>query len=234
MINNLHLIPLPIHANGLQQLSPLTLQILESCKVFFCENVKTARRFVKLIDKNFNIDAHQWHTINKHNLAETTLAFEACLKQNITIGLMSEAGCPAVADPGSQLVAMAHSANYNVLPLTGPSSIMLALMASGFNGQRFMFEGYLPIDSAPRQKKIQQLETDSKRLNCTIIFIEAPYRNLALFTALLKDANANTKLCIAANLTGLNQYIKTYTISAWRAIQPPIQKQDTIFLLYAL
>jgi 16S rRNA (cytidine1402-2'-O)-methyltransferase len=233
MAGTLHLIPLPIHTEGFAHLSPLTISVLHSCDVFFCENLKTARRFVKAIDKNYDIDAKHWHEINKHNELETYDAFLACLKQQTTIGIMSEAGCPAVADPGSVLVAMAHTAQYNVVPLTGPSSIMLALMASGFNGQRFMFEGYLPIDAAPRQKKIQQLESDSKKNDCTIIFIEAPYRNAALFTALLQFANGNTKLCIAANLTSNNPYIKTLPITAWKKIQPPIQKEDTIFLLYA-
>jgi 16S rRNA (cytidine1402-2'-O)-methyltransferase len=233
MAGILHLIPLPIHTEGYAHLSPLTLSTLQSCDIFFCENIKTARRFVKAIDKNFDIDGRQWYEINKHQLLETTDAFAATLKQQITIGIMSEAGCPAVADPGSNLVAMAHQANYNVMPLTGPSSIMLALMASGFNGQRFMFEGYLPIEPALRQKKIQQLENDSKKNDCTIIFIEAPYRNAALFTAILQYVQGASKLCIAANLTSNNPYIKTHAITAWKKIQPPIQKEDTIFLLYA-
>jgi 16S rRNA (cytidine1402-2'-O)-methyltransferase len=228
-----HLIPLPIHANGLNHILPITTVVLQQCQTFFCENIKTARRFVKSIDKSFDIDQKNWHEISKHNSQEAEQNFMAAMAQQHTIGIMSEAGCPAIADPGSVLVALAHKNNYQVMPLTGPSSITLALMASGFNGQRFLFEGYLPIDANQRAKKLMQLEADSRKLDCTIIFIEAPYRNLNLFNGLIKELNGQTLLCIAANITAPNAYIKTMPITAWKKITPPIQKEDTIFLLYA-
>ncbi len=233
MTSSIYLIPIHIHEEGFTHIINDTINVLRQCDAFFCENIKTARRFVKKIDAQFNIDDKQWYTIDKHNTAETQQQFLLACKQNITIGIMSEAGCPAIADPGSELVAIAHKQHCKVLPITGPSSILLSLMASGFNGQRFLFEGYLPIQPNDRQKKLQQLELFSKKEQCTIIFIEAPYRNQALFETIIKTCDVQTQLCIASNLTAPNQYIKTTTITNWRTIQPPVQKIDTIFLLYA-
>jgi 16S rRNA (cytidine1402-2'-O)-methyltransferase len=233
MASSIYLIPIHIHEEGFAHIISDTTRILHACDVFFCENIKTARRFVKKIDPQFTIDDKQWHTIDKHNAAETQEQFLLACKQNITIGIMSEAGCPAIADPGSELVAIAHKQHCTVLPITGPSSILLALMSSGFNGQRFLFEGYLPIQPNDRQKKLQQLELFSKKEQCTIIFIEAPYRNQALLDTITKTCEPQTQLCIASNITATNQYINTTTIANWKAIQPPVQKIDTIFLLYA-
>jgi 16S rRNA (cytidine1402-2'-O)-methyltransferase len=233
MAPSIYLIPLHIHEEGFEHVIADTKNILHLCDAFFCENIKTSRRFVKKIDTQFEIDSKQWYTIDKHNAHETHQQFMFACKQYNVIGIMSEAGCPAIADPGSELVALAHKQNIKVLPITGPSSILLSLMASGFSGQRFMFEGYLPIQPNEKQKKLQQLEAFSKKEQCTIIFIEAPYRNQTLFETITKTCQPQTQLCIASNITAPNQYIKTTTIANWRAIQPPVQKIDTIFLLYA-
>lgn len=236
MQQSVHLIPVHIHDMGMHHIIPYTDNVLQQCEAFFCENIKTARRFVKFVNKNFEIDSKQWFTIDKHDIEGTTVQFIEALKNYTNIGIMSEAGCPAVADPGSTLVTIAHTYKAKVLPLTGPSSIMLSLMASGFNGQRFLFEGYLPIQPAERQQKLQQLELFSKKENCTIIFIEAPYRNVALYEAIIKSCNSDTSLCIASNITGPEEYIKTLKIANWKTIEPPIQfiqKINTIFLLYA-
>jgi 16S rRNA (cytidine1402-2'-O)-methyltransferase len=158
--------------------------------------------------------------------------FRKKLKENKNIGIISEAGCPGVADPGQALVDIAHQMNVEVKPLAGPSSILLALMASGMNGQQFHFHGYLPIDNQQRIKAIKELEAGSARKKCTQIFIETPYRNNQLIEALLKHCNPSTKLCMGVDLTGKNEWIKTKKISDWQKNKPDIHKRPAIFLLY--
>jgi 16S rRNA (cytidine1402-2'-O)-methyltransferase len=158
--------------------------------------------------------------------------FKRTLKEDKIIGIISEAGCPGVADPGQMLVDIAHQLNAEVKPLVGPNSILLALMASGMNGQQFQFHGYLPIDNLQRVKAIKELEAESAKKKCTQIFIETPYRNNQLIEALLKNCNSSTKLCIAVDLTGKKEWIKTKTILTWHKEKPDIHKRPAIFLLY--
>jgi 16S rRNA (cytidine1402-2'-O)-methyltransferase len=231
--STLYLIPTFLDEHALAPLPAYILDAVKECQVFFVENPRSARRYLKMLWKEMVIDNYEWHAIHKAE-EEVRSVFRQKLKEGKTIGIISEAGCPGVADPGQLLTAAAHEAGAIVKPLVGPSSILLALMASGLNGQQFRFSGYLPVDNAARTKALRDLETESQRLVCTQIFIETPYRNNALLTALLAACKPTTRLCIATNLTGPTQYIRTQTITQWRATPPPdIQKQPTIFLLLA-
>ncbi len=177
------------------------------------------------------IDEYEWVNMTESVIAADT--FRKKIKEGKNIGIVSEAGCPGVADPGQALVAIAQEMNVTVKPLVGPSSILLALMASGMNGQQFKFCGYLPIDNLQRIKAIKELEVESARKNCTQIFIETPYRNNQLADAIIKNCTPSTKLCIAVDLTGKNEWIKTQLISDWEKKKPDIHKRPAIFLLHA-
>jgi 16S rRNA (cytidine1402-2'-O)-methyltransferase len=225
--------------------TPLPLYILDAvkqCQVFFVENERSARRYLKALWKEMVIDNYEWHPIHKAE-EEVKAVFRAALRAGKTIGLISEAGCPGVADPGQLLTAVAHEAGAIVRPLVGPSSILLALMASGLNGQQFKFNGYLPVDTPGRTTAIRNLEADSARLNCTQLFIETPYRNNQLLETLLSTCRPTTRLCIAANLTGPAEFVRTLTVAQWRQLAPPgqsdrpgrpdLNKQPAIFCLLA-
>ena len=173
------------------------------------------------------IDNYEWFVID--NNAQPV--FKQKIKGGKNIGIISEAGCPGVADPGQELIAIAQQMNIQVKPLVGPNSILLALMASGMNGQQFRFIGYLPIDAHNRGKAIRELETESQKKNCTQIFIETPYRNNQLIESVLKNCKPGTKLCIAVDLTGKNEWIKTRTISEWKNEKIDIHKRPAIFLI---
>jgi 16S rRNA (cytidine1402-2'-O)-methyltransferase len=223
---------------------------VKQCSVFFVENERSARRYLKALWKEMVIDDYEWHPIHKAE-EEVKSALRAALRAGRNVGIISEAGCPGIADPGQILTAVAHEAGATVRPLVGPSSILLALMASGLNGQQFRFCGYLPVDSAGRIKALKDLEAESQRLHCTQIFIETPYRNNQLLAAILGACRPTTRLCVAANLTGPAEYIRTLTIAEWNklaglqpATQPPagpsgltalpeLHKQPAIFCLLA-
>ena len=228
----LYLIPAFLDENALTPLPAYILDAVKECQVFFVENERSARRYLKMLWKEMVIDNYEWHTIHKAE-EEVKAAFRAALKAGKTIGIISEAGCPGIADPGQILTAAAHEAGAAVKPLVGPSSILLALMASGLNGQQFRFNGYLPVDATARTKSLRDLEAESQRLNCTQIFIETPYRNNQLFSAILAACKPTTRLCIAANLTGPAEYIRTQTIAQWHKTTPDINKQPAIFCLLA-
>jgi len=201
--------------------------------VFFVENERTARRYLKKIWREMVIDDYTWHTIHK---AEGAIQkeFISYLKQNKNIGIISEAGCPGIADPGQVLVEAAQATGAAVKPLVGPSSILLALMASGMNGQCFQFHGYLPIDPFERKKKLKELETDSQKRHCTQIFIETPYRNNALVQDVLQTLQPQSKFCIAVDITAATESIHTRSVAAWKNGPPPqLHKRPAIFLLYA-
>jgi 16S rRNA (cytidine1402-2'-O)-methyltransferase len=219
-----------------QALAPLPAYILDAvkaCTVFFVENERSARRYLKMLWREMVIDQYEWYPIHKAE-EEVSVVFRAALARGATIGIISEAGCPGIADPGQLLTAIAHETGATVRPLAGPSSILLALMASGLNGQQFKFNGYLPVDNTGRTAAIRNLETESARLNCTQLFIETPYRNNQLLATLLATCRPSTRLTIAANLTGPNEYIRTLPISRWRETPPPdLHKQPTIFCLLA-
>ena len=178
------------------------------------------------------IDDYKWFAIHKAE-AEVKNQFAQFLKDGVNIGIISEAGCPGVADPGQILVGVAHANNAEVVPLVGPNSILLALMASGLNGQQFQFVGYLPIDNAQRMKALKNLEGESLKKNCTQIFIETPYRNNQLFETIVKICNPGTMLCVAVELTSENEWVKTKPVSEWKQSPPDLHKKPTVFLLLA-
>ena len=227
-----YLIPTVLHEGVVDPLPAYLLPVIKQCSIFFVENERTARRYLKLLWKEMVIDDYEWQNMKEVN-ESTTQHFKKAIRENKTIGIISEAGCPGVADPGQQLVNMAQEMNVTVKPLVGPSSILLALMASGMNGQQFQFVGYLPIDSAERTKAIKSLESESRQKNCTQIFIETPYRNNQLLETVLKTCQPKTKICIAVDLTADTEMIKTKTVKEWKTAIPQIHKRPAIFLMYS-
>lgn len=233
MAATIYLIPIFLYDDeaALQCLPVYLKNAIKSCSVFYVENERTARRFLKKIFKEINIDAYEWHTINQAE-KEVLSDFKKDISQQKTIGVMSEAGCPGIADPGQVLVNIAQENKAKVMPLVGPNSILLALMASGMNGQCFQFIGYLPIDTHERKKKIAELEIESNKKKCTQIFIETPYRNNQLLNDILFTAHAETLLCIGVNITSAKESIETKKIKDWKKDKPDLHKQPAIFLLY--
>ena len=227
-----YLIPTVLYEESLETIPSYILDSIKECQVFFVENEKTTRRFFKKLWREMVIDDYQWFAIHKAEEA-VKQEFLQQLKAGKNIGIVSEAGCPGVADPGQHLVAAAQKAGIQIKPLVGPSSILLALMASGMNGQCFQFHGYLPIDSLERKNKIKDLETDSQRRNCTQIFIETPYRNNAIVKEILSNCKETTLLCMAVDITGPSESILTKTIRNWNQSVPDIHKRLAIFLLHA-
>ena len=187
---------------------------------------------IKKMNKEIIIDNYEWHAIHKAE-HEVQQNFSADIKAGKTIGIMSEAGCPGIADPGQILIHIAQQNTAHVIPLVGPNSIILALMASGMNGQCFQFIGYLPVDAHERKKKIAELENESVRKNCTQIFIETPYRNNQLLNDILLTAKTETLLCIGVDITSTSESIQTKKIKAWKNNKPDLHKKQVIFLLYA-
>lgn len=227
-----YLIPTVLDENGFSSIPAYIKDAIKECQVFFVENERTARRFMKQLWKEMIIDDYEWHAIHKAEEAVRNV-FVQKIREGKTIGIVSEAGCPGVADPGQLLVQAAQEMNELVKPLVGPSSILLALMASGMNGQQFQFLGYLPIDSAERIKAIKELEAESKKKNCTQIFIETPYRNNQLTALLLKQLSPACRLCIAVDITGEKEWIKTKSVSEWKKDSIDIHKRPAIFLILA-
>jgi len=230
-----YLIPSLLSEEAIATIPSYILEAVRDCQVFFVENERTARRYLKALSKEIVIDDYKWHTIDKNNADQSAIltTFKKELLEGKNIGIISEAGCPGIADPGQQLVAVAHQVGTLVKPLVGPSAILLALMASGMNGQQFQFTGYLPIDAHQRIAAIKQLESESIKKKCTQVFIETPYRNNQLLETLLKTCRPDTSLCIAADITGKHEFIKTQTISAWKRNLPELHKRPVIFCLLA-
>ena len=231
----IYLIPTTLGENTASRSIPeYNLEVINKLDEFIVEELKTARRFLRSIGytKSFD-DEVTFHLLNEHtDKNENFEDFLKSVKTGKNIGLLSEAGCPCVADPGSLIVEIAQSKNIRVVPLVGPSSILLSLMASGFNGQNFAFLGYLPIDKTARVKKIKEIEKSIYQNNQTQIFIEAPYRNNHLFADIISNCDGETKLCVAAELTLPSEFIKTKSINLWKKSTPDINKKNTIFLLY--
>jgi 16S rRNA (cytidine1402-2'-O)-methyltransferase len=228
----LYLIPIPISEGNLESLSPAIKNTIPEITHFFVEDVRTARRFIKSIVPETVIDNLTFLEINKHQESDLS-QLKSWIEQGHAVGVMSESGCPGIADPGADVVAYAQLLNVKVVPLVGPSSLLLALMASGFNGQSFCFNGYLPVKEPQRSKEIKALELQSKRLHQTQIIIETPYRNNHLLQDLLKYCTDTTKLCIAFNITASDQFIKTKTIKQWKQAVPTLSKAPCIFLILA-
>lgn len=228
----LYLIPVPLAEEVAHKtFTPYLVDTINQIDTYIVENSKTARRFLKeagLKTPQKDLIVHDYGKHNRTDLAQ----FFTELKAGKDVGLMSEAGCPGIADPGADIVAEAHKRNIKVVPLVGPSSILLALMASGFNGQSFAFWGYLPIDKEQRTKRIKDLDLSASRYKQTQIFIETPFRNNQMLEEVLKSCKPNTQLCIASNLTGADEFIKTQSINAWRKEPIDLHKKPTIFLLY--
>jgi 16S rRNA (cytidine1402-2'-O)-methyltransferase len=229
---SLYLIPNLLSDTAWQGVLPLPVSgVVSNLRFFIVEDVRNARRFLKKIDPSINIDDLVFFELNKFTSDQQKTEYLKPLAEGSDIGLLSEAGCPGVADPGADMVRLAHQRNYKVIPLVGPSSILLALMASGLNGQQFVFHGYLPVKQAERIKKIQQIEKQAFSLKQTQIFIETPYRNNQLINDLLKSCLPTTLLCIAADLTSENEFIHTQSISMWKNQLPNLDKRPAIFLL---
>lgn len=226
------LIPTVLYEDALETIPAYVKEGVAQCSYFFVENEKTTRRFFKKIWKEMVIDNYQWQAIHK---AETAVVqqFLKALKEGHTIGIVSEAGCPGIADPGQVLVEAAQQNGFPVKPLVGPSSILLALMASGMNGQCFQFNGYLPIDPSERKKKIKSLEEDSLRNQCTHIFIETPYRNNQMMKDLLSACKPETRICVGKNITAPDESIETLSVKEWGKKIPELHKIPVIFLLQA-
>ncbi|MBQ3539684.1 MAG: SAM-dependent methyltransferase [Bacteroidaceae bacterium] len=229
----LYLLPVTLGETPLESVLPRrNFEVIAGIRHFIVENVRTARRFLRQVDSQFDIDGSQFFELNKHTSPQDISGFLAPLYEGKPMGVISEAGCPAVADPGADVVAIAQRKGFKVVPLVGPSSIILSIMASGFNGQSFTFHGYLPIKPDERARKLRQLEQRIYNDNETQLFIETPYRNGKMIEDILKNCRQQTKLCIAANLTCDDEYVRTLTVREWRGKIPEISKKPCIFLLY--
>lgn len=232
MPGTLYMIPVPLAPGALHTLAPEVAERSRVLKHFFVENIREARRFLKMADRDIDIDTLSFSETNRNTELDIR-QLKTWLQQGFDVGVLSDAGCPGIADPGAELAAAAHSIGAKVCSLTGPSSILLALMASGLNGQSFAFNGYLPVKEPERSKKIKSLEQHSVKENQTQLFIETPYRNNAMLQDLLRHCQAKTRLCIAVNITAPDEYIRTMTIAEWAKENPSLPKQPALFLFLA-
>jgi len=232
MAATIYLIPSQLDDQGFHVLPAYLLDAVKDCEVFFVENERTARRYLKQLWREMVIDDYEWHGIHKAEEAVVN-GFRQKVKEGKRIGIISEAGCPGVADPGQRLVQAAQELQATVRPLVGPSSILLALMASGMNGQQFHFHGYLPIDNSQRIKVVRELESNSARQQCTQLFIETPYRNNAMLDTLIKQCKPDTRICVAVDLIGPKEWVRTRTVKQWQNDVPDLHKRPAIFLLQA-
>lgn len=229
----LYLLPVTLGDTPVEQVLPAyNKEIILGIKHFIVEDVRSARRFLKKVEASINIDELTFYPLNKHTSPDDLSGYLKPLQEGHSMGVISEAGCPAVADPGADVVAMAQRKNLKVVPLVGPSSIILSVMGSGFNGQSFAFHGYLPIEAADRIKRLKELEGRIYSENQTQLFIETPYRNNKMMEDIVKTCRPQTKLCIAANITCEGEYIHTKTIREWKGHLPDLTKAPCIFLIY--
>ena len=229
----LYLIPVPLGDTPVEQVLPsYNREVIAGIRHFIVENVRSARRFLKKSNPDICIDDLTFYELNRHTEATEVSGFLEPLRQGYATGVISEAGCPAVADPGADVVAIAQRKNLKVVPLVGPSSIIMSVMGSGFNGQSFAFHGYLPIEPGERAKRIKVLEQRVYSEDQTQLFIETPYRNNKMAEDILKNCRPQTKLCIAANITCEGEYIKTKTVKEWQGKLPDLSKIPCIFLIY--
>lgn len=230
---NLYLIPTTLGDIAPLKVLPDTVkQYVENIDTFIVENEKAARRFIKQICPEKSQPSLKLFLLNKHTNHEELPTFIASCLQGIDVGLLSDAGCPAVADPGSDIVKIAHQKNIKVIPLVGPSSILMALMSSGMNGQGFTFNGYLPIEKNDRKNKIKQLERTSFEQNQSQIFIETPYRNNKMLDDLVKYLESQTALCVACDITLETEFIKTQSARDWKNDTVDLHKRPSIFIIH--
>lgn len=229
----LYLLPVTLGDTPVDKVLPAyNREVIRGIKHFIVEDVRSARRFLKKVDAEINIDELTFYPLNKHTSAEEVSGYLKPLEEGAPMGVISEAGCPAVADPGADVVAIAQRKNLRVVPLVGPSSILLSVMGSGFNGQSFAFHGYLPIEPGERTKRLKELESRIYTESQTQLFIETPYRNNKMAEEVLRTCRPQTKLCIAANLTCDGEYIRTKSVKEWKGKLPDLNKIPCIFLLY--
>jgi len=230
MKGSLHLIPNILAEDALQAIPTYLTEVVSKLNIFYVEEIKSARRFLKKLNRDIIIDDLTFYMLNEHENESLADAKKIWLSGN-DIGFISEAGCPSVADPGQELVALAHQNEVKVIPYVGPNSILLALMASGFNGQQFQFLGYLPNKQPFLSSKIKEIELESRVKNCTQIFIETPYRNDQLLAELIKNCSNETRICVACHLTGKEEQIISKTVSQWKQMQVSFHKKPAVFLL---
>lgn len=236
----LYLIPSGISEAPLADVIPSgNMRVIAGIRHFIVENLREARRFLKRCDPNIDIDALTFSELNRHTDPAEASSFLQPLREGEAVGVLSDAGCPAVADPGAIVVGIAQREGYRVIPLVGPSSILMALMGSGFNGQGFSFQGYLPVDDAERSRVIRRLEEESRRKGMTQIFIETPYRNSRMLRTLAETLGGDTGVCVACDITAPGrEYIVTRRAAEWKRMAvagdlPPLDKRPAIFLIYA-
>ena len=232
----LYLIPTQLSDVALERVLPAyNIEVVRGIRYFVVESLRSARRFLKKCDRDIDIDSLTFNELNEHTDLKDTAALErllAPIARGEAVGIISDAGCPAVADPGADLVAIAQRRGYKVFPLVGPSSILMSLMASGFNGQRFAFEGYLPVDAQARQARLKEMMRRIEREQQTQIFIEAPYRNNQLIADLAQRLPGSLRLCVASDITGDSQSIITRSLAEWKQSRYDYHKIPTIFLLF--
>ncbi len=229
----LYLIPNVIAEDSTKVIPSHVQEVLQSLNYFLVENLRTARRYISSLKLGITIEDLDFQVLDKKTSEIAIDKFMQPIKQGINIGILSESGCPGVADPGAKAVEWAQKNNFEVVPLVGPSSLLLALMGSGFNGQKFSFHGYLPIDKKDLESTIKKLEAESLKYGQTQIFIETPFRNNQLLKALVSVLHHDTQLCIAKDLTGKDQFLKTKSIKEWKNQLPELHKVPCVFLIYA-
>lgn len=230
----LYLFPVPLSIGPVDRVLPdYNIEILRNVKYFIVENIRSARRFIKQCDRDINIDDLHFVELNRHTDQQTIPGMLEPLSRGFSIGVISEAGCPAIADPGADVVAIAQRRGYDVVPLVGPSSILMSLMGSGFNGQSFAFNGYLPIDKSARGTALRSVQQRIIKERQTQIFIETPYRNNKFIAELSSSLPGNFLLCVASDITGQQQSIITRTCADWKRAKYNYDKIPTIFLLFS-
>jgi 16S rRNA (cytidine1402-2'-O)-methyltransferase len=229
----LYLVPTSLGETDFNSILPAqNTEIVTALRHFIVEDVRTARRFLKKTNPAIDIDLLSFYVLNQHTSPEELSGFLKPMFEGNDMGVLSEAGCPAIADPGADVVAIAQRNNFTVVPLVGPSSILLALMGSGFNGQSFAFVGYLPIQPADRAKTLRKLEGRAYSENQSQIFIETPYRNMKMLEEILQTCQPATRLCIAADITLSTEFIKTKSVKDWKSQLPDLNKRPCIFIIY--
>lgn len=229
----LYLIPCTLGDTPIDQvLPPYNAEVIRGIRHFIVEEVRTARRFLRRVDREFPIDDSTFYEMGKHADEARFVSYLAPLAKGLPVGVISEAGCPAVADPGADIVAIAQRKGIHVVPLVGPNSMIMAVMASGLNGQSFAFNGYLPIDEGERARRLQVLEKRAQHERQTQLFIETPYRNHRMFETLVRTLSPKTRMCIAAGITTQDEWIRTHTIAEWKKeTLPDLSKVPAIFLM---
>lgn len=229
----LYLIPVTLGETEISQVLPAyNHDIIVGIKHFIVENIRSARRFLKKVEKSIDIDTLTFYELNRHTDRKFIGQYLEALKNGQPVGIISEAGCPAIADPGADVVALAQQKGYKVVPLVGPSSIIMSVMGSGFNGQSFAFNGYLPVEVPQRIKALKKLENKVWNDDQTQLFIETPYRNAKMFETIVNNLKPQTKLCVAAGITCPEEYIKTKTVAQWKKEKlPDLGKIPAIFLI---